>query len=275
MNPTKPVNASGVLLACKSLRAFTLIELLVVIAVIAILAGLLLPALSRAKRAKAKGQAIKCLSHVKHVKQLHLSWIMYADENNDAICPNELAGDHLLSFGGAPGSWVLGNAMRDSSPSNITGGVLFTYAGADGIYHCPADRSLTITSPKIPRNRSYVLKAYLSGTVTPEPFQRTKLSRIINPPPSQVFGFLDASERFIFAPYFYVEVLESPGGKEWWDVPGDRHNRGLNLSFVDGHAEYHRWRFPKAQKKTASSLFERKDDLQDLRWVQARVPDRE
>jgi prepilin-type N-terminal cleavage/methylation domain-containing protein len=62
-------------------RAFTLVELLVVIAIIAILAAMLLPALSR-----SKGGATK-ISCINNLRQLDLSLLMYADENQGCFPP--------------------------------------------------------------------------------------------------------------------------------------------------------------------------------------------
>jgi len=65
------------------LTGFTLIELLVVIAIIAVLMAILMPALNRARE---QGKRAACLSNL---KQMTLSWIMYADDNDDRIVNGE------------------------------------------------------------------------------------------------------------------------------------------------------------------------------------------
>jgi len=63
----------------QSSKAFTLIELLVVIAIIAILAAILFPVFAQAKVAAKKTQSLS------NIKQQTLAFLMYANDNDDAV----------------------------------------------------------------------------------------------------------------------------------------------------------------------------------------------
>jgi len=116
----------------------------VVIAIIALLAGLLLPVLAKAK---AKGQSVACLNNV---RQLSLGWFLYAQDHEDRLALNIVDGTGGI-WRNRPGSWVLGNAQVDTSPTNLTEGVLWSCAQEPANAQDQADLDFILEGT--PRNR--------------------------------------------------------------------------------------------------------------------------
>jgi prepilin-type processing-associated H-X9-DG protein len=71
-----------------------------------------------------------------------------------------------------------------------------------------------------------------------------KFTDIRHPVPSELFVMIDENEDTIEDAEFGCPPRSSPYYSQnvWWDLPADRHNRGANLSFADGHCEYWKWK---------------------------------
>jgi len=257
-------------------RGFTLIELLVVIAIIAVLASLLLPALSRAKQ---QAQSTACKNNL---KQLQLAWNMYPDDNSGRIVLNEegLIGNDFVTVSG----WVTGNAQTDTSDEHLKRGLLWEYLTAVRVYHCPSDTSKSIRRPYPQRFRSYSLDSKLNEKFLPghgdygdlDPWVLRKDFDALGP--ENIFAFLDESEKTIRSGLEYMGNIGSNLAPQWnWDgLPGERHTRGANFSFLDGHVDHHRWLYtPKfhpgyvlGNNNTPANA----RDVEDITWYENHTP---
>jgi prepilin-type N-terminal cleavage/methylation domain-containing protein/prepilin-type processing-associated H-X9-DG protein len=256
---------------------FTLVELLVVIAIIALLMGILMPALSRARE---YGKRAVCLSYQ---KQMATSWMMYADDNSDKIvCGDaEEYGDWETSTGAYSCTppvgmhckekpWILndwgGNQTVAQRKEQIKNGALFRFVKDLKIYKCPRAEAKEV--------RSFSVIDQMNVTVIGSAVLNRGVPLIKNRQ-----GIKKTYERMIFVDDGGCEgatmggwtvTFEKP--PRWWDPPSARHGDGTTFSFVDGHAEYHKWleasTLDCAKKKQANYMITPTTADKDLRWAQ-------
>jgi prepilin-type N-terminal cleavage/methylation domain-containing protein/prepilin-type processing-associated H-X9-DG protein len=249
-----------------SQAGFTMTELMIVIAIMAILSAILLPALSKGR---SRSQAISCLNNL---RQLQICWQMYEQDYDVLPANNHVNGTKFLAgMSDTTGaSWCPGDARIDTTTENIERGQLFRYNKSTAIYHCPSDNSKAngaIGGAQILRTRSYGMSSSIGCEVVSFPTY-TRISEIIDPPPSSLFVFIDAHENAIGDAHFtlYPELLNAT--KTWIDMPSDRHDQAGNLSFADGHIERWKWEAPKVFLQYQQSCDGPKD-LSDMRRLQS------
>lgn len=230
----------------KKRDGFTLIELLVVIAVIAILMAILMPAL---KIAREQARAINCLANQRSLAQ---AYIMYADENDGAIC----GGFATASDAGGVPPWVRppGDIGASGTYSQVSGavtleqryngiraGALFRYLKDVDVYHCPGDNRKNLGTSlgsglEYLIFRSYSLPDYMRGTGDKDP--------------KKLFSFKEQAIKMLFVEEIYDGSAGNFNHDGWsyipydgslWDPLGNFHSDACTFSFMDGHAERKKW----------------------------------
>jgi prepilin-type N-terminal cleavage/methylation domain-containing protein/prepilin-type processing-associated H-X9-DG protein len=185
-------------------RAFTLIELLVVVAIIAILMAVLLPAMQRARE---QGKRAVCLSNV---KQFGLSWVMYADENDQKLV----------------------NSCTDVErrTKGIQDGAMWPYVKSLKIYKCPTGIRGEVNT--------YAIVDAMNGAISPMGNYSKELMikrKTQIPRPGERVVFVDEGKTSVQSWTIFYDR------ESWWDAPPVRHGAGTNFSFADGHGEYWKW----------------------------------
>jgi len=229
---------------------FTLVELLVVLAVITILAALLLPALAGAR---GKARAISCLNNA---RQLGLASLIYTDEFGERLPYNlgeaeiraAVAQNQFLNWNSSIMDWEVVNADNTNTALVTLGGIgAYTSRNAK-IYKCPNDNyvsDLQAAAGWSARVRTFSMNAMIgdagrfskSGANVNNPnyrqfFKITQVNR-----PAQIFVFIEEHPNSIDDGYF----INNPEQFTWTNLPAAHHNGAVNISFVDGHVELHKW----------------------------------
>jgi len=154
----------------------------------------------------------------------------------------------------------------DQKVEQLKKGALFRYSKEAKIYKCPrANKGETRSFSVVDGMNVIVIPASVAGKPVPLIKNRQQIKK----------GY----ERMIFVDDGGVEgktmggwtvTLEMP--PQWWDPPSARHGDGTTFSFVDGHAEYHKW----VEASTLDCAKKEKNDYliipatatKDLKWAQ-------
>ena len=163
----------------------------------------------------------------------------------------------------------------------LTAGTLYPYLGSTGVYRCPSDQT------KVPIGQGkqasvirsyatlYALNStggYYDTTVIRAPwFKCEKLAAILIPGPSAVWAFAEPTGGTHDVAGWDFIIGEAPHITDWAAMPTDRHSAGCNLTFLDGHVLFHKWKAPKEKHAIGGRLngtqIAEGGDRDDFTWL--------
>lgn len=261
--------------------AFTATELLAVVGAIGLVAALCLPALANTH---LKSAFTVCLGNQ---RQLIQSVQSFAQDNQDALVPTQYVEPNgtTVALGGGgywpgPAEEISHEMSRERAAQSVKSGLqqgpLWQYVESTEVFHCPGDVRASLRLPgagwgydSYSKSETIAGGAFDAGT---PPFRR--LSQV--PDTSNCFVFCEEADPRDYNLGTWVMGAVTPFG--WVDSFGAFHDGGAMFSFLDGHADFYRWRDQRMLKAAADSMkglaafFPEGGNVKnpDFRWVRDR-----
>lgn len=221
-------------------KAFTLVELLVVIGIIAVLISILLPALNKARQ---QANEVKCQSNM---KQLYNCIAMYCNDNKQYLPYPNWQGDVNATtpysigwlFNANHTGWTGAPWTRTNPPADgMSTGALWPYNKATGIYHCP------LYNTDSAYGTEFLTSYLMNGAVCSYGWPGSSAPGTRVHPAHKITKFIHPAEKAIM---WEPEENFHGNGAQWNDGSSypreeyitDRHYKGSNLLFFDGHVEW-------------------------------------
>jgi len=210
-------------------------------------------------------------------KQLQLAWIMYAGDNSECLVLNKSQpADPSESWVYNTMSW---NGGEDTTnPERVRIGLLGDYTAKNvAMYKCPADRLMTLSTPHLPRTRSYSMSRFMGSKPTDNTWQFfRKTGEVRNP--AGYFVFLDEHPDSINDGYYACDGAPAGNIQNWQDMPASSHGGACGFAFADGHSEIKKWKsattLVPVMQESIHDHPERKQTLKqeaDINWVNERA----
>ncbi len=200
-------------------RGFTLIELLVVIAIIAILAAILFPVFARARE---KARQTSCLSNL---KQIGLGSMMYLADSDDILF-GHIQGTRATFY---PPVLPYLDWMQQ----------IYPYVKNQQLYTCPSEPTYSWTAnPADGMSHDATLGYGLNYWMTFYYYYNNAVMAKIQKP-AETIWFTDCNYYVVYPSYYLATYPDNPTyGQNGSARLQLRHNGGVNVAFMDGHAKW-------------------------------------
>ena len=222
----------------RGVQGFTAVELSVSMVLCGVLAALFFPAILKARRLML---STGCLGQA---RQWAVALDLYANDHADRFPPNQDGFDVPLGQTWIQG-WMGWSGPDCTNLNHLRNSLLAPYAMSVAPWKCPSAGPVRMAHGKVTKVRSYSLNGFLGSPFAPTNAtafrNRSDLGTVS---PSRLLAFVEERPETINDGTFTLQRDFQPARPALWtlrDQPAVHHQGSGNLTWVDGHAETHRW----------------------------------